>query len=211
MLTCHILAQLEFLRDTLIDLFECQAHFQAKVIAPMLLRTALATAKTSEAMTSEDVAKHGEDIVHVHGCATEATEAACPHRSVESELIVLLTLLGVVKHVIGFGSLFELLLSLLVARVAVRVIFDGYLAISFLDLVFRCRLADAKDFIIVSFHKKCLLAYCHLGVANYFFVEFITGGQAVDNLSFLVIAHAGHHCHGFVNVGVEVGISGIDL
>ena len=58
-----------------------------------------------------------------------------PSRAVEAKLVVALALLRVVEHVVGFGSLLELLLSLFVARVTVGMVFDGYLTIRFLDLV----------------------------------------------------------------------------
>jgi hypothetical protein len=41
-----------------------------------------------------------------------------------------------VEHVICLCCLLELLLGFLVAGVTVRVVFDGYLTISLLDLVF---------------------------------------------------------------------------
>ena len=92
-------------------------------------------------MSSKDIAEHREDVVHVHlgTKAVEASEsAAC--RSCKSKLVVLLTLLWVVQHVIGLCGLLEFLLSLFVARVSVRVIFDGNLSVCLLDVIFRGRL-----------------------------------------------------------------------
>ena len=51
-----------------------------------------------------------------------------------------------------------------------------------------------------------LLSYCHFCVADYFFIQFISHLQAIYHLTFFVIAHAWNHCHGFVNIGIEVSI-----
>ena len=85
-------------------------------------------------MTAEDVAEHRENVVHVHRRTTEAAEAT--HRTVEAELVVLLPLLGVMQHVVSLSSFLELLLSLFVSGIAVGMIFDGYLSICFLYLLF---------------------------------------------------------------------------
>ena len=104
----------------------------------MLLRTTRTAAETSETVTTEDVAEHREDIVHIHGSTAETAEveAAAHIRTVKTELVILLTGLRVVQHVIGFCSLLEFLLGFLVAGVTVGVILDGYLSIGFLDLIF---------------------------------------------------------------------------
>ena len=135
MLTGNVLSYLEFLDDTLVDFLQGQSHLQSQVAASMLLWPTCATAEATETVTAEDVAEHREDVVHVHRCPAKASETAA-HRSVKTELVVLLTLLWVVQHVVGLGSLLELLLGFLVAGVTVGVIFDGYLAIRLLDLVF---------------------------------------------------------------------------
>ena len=151
-----VFSHLELLGDARIDFLESQSHLQAQVAASVYLRatTASTTEATSEAVSAEDIAKHREDIIHVHRCSAEAIEAsaeATAHRTVESKLIVLLALLWVVQHVVGLCSLLKLLLGLLVARIAVGVIFDGYLSVCLLDFVFRGRLADAQHLVVVSF------------------------------------------------------------
>ena len=119
------------------------------------------TAAEPAAAPAEDITEHGEDVVHVHALAAEATEAACATRSCKSELVVLLTLLWVVEHVVGLSSLLELLLSLLVARVAVRVVFYGYLSIGLLYLVLRGALVNTKHLIVISF--------CHFSISSFNF------------------------------------------
>ena len=161
--TGDILAYLELLSDAGIDFFQCQLYLQTKVTAAMLLRTTLSASETSESVTAENVTKHRENIVHVHRSTSESaesSESATHVGTVESELVVLLTCLRVVEHVIGLGGLLEFLLSLLVTRIAVRVVFDGYLAIRFLDLVLCCAFADAQHLVVISF-------LCHLSFTSY--------------------------------------------
>ena len=113
------------------------------------------SAETSEAAKSstsaKNVAEHRENVVHREASSTaESSEATFHVGAVESELIVLLALLLVAQHAIGFGSFFEFLLGLFVARIAVWVIFDGNLSVSLLDFVISGLLTDAKYLVIVS-------------------------------------------------------------
>ena len=125
----------------------------------MLCRPALAaateatSAKAAEASTSaEHVAKHGEYIVHGETAGTaESSESAFAARTVEAELIVLLSLLRVMQHVVSLGRFLELFLGFLVARISVRVILYGDFPICFLYFVLRGILAHSKNFIIISF------------------------------------------------------------
>jgi hypothetical protein len=61
-----------------------------------------------------------------------------------AELVVEGALLLVAEHVEGGGDVLELLLRLLVARVDVRVVLLGELAVGLLDLVVAGRLGDAE-------------------------------------------------------------------
>ena len=146
-----ILAHFEFLRHTGVDFLQRQFHFQAQITAAMLLGTTLASAEAAKSATSEDVAEHREDVIHVHRTTETAEVEATRTRSGKAELVVLLTGLRVVKNIIGFCSLLELLLGFLVTGVSVRVVFNGYLAIRFLNLVFRGGLCDPKHLVVVSF------------------------------------------------------------
>jgi len=67
------------------------------------------------------------------------------------ELVIPRPLLIIAENLISFSSLFELLLSLLVAGVLVRMILKGLFPVSLLDLILRSTLAYAQYFIIVSF------------------------------------------------------------
>ena len=66
MSTGHVFAHLELFSDTLVDFLKRQTNFQSEVTAPVLLRTATAAPEPSEAMTTEYVTEHGEDVVHIH-------------------------------------------------------------------------------------------------------------------------------------------------
>ena len=72
----HVLAELELLRHARGHLLERQAHLQPQVRSTIArgLASATTASETSEAaMAAEDVAKHGEDVVHGHA-STEAAE-----------------------------------------------------------------------------------------------------------------------------------------
>ena len=104
-------------------------------------------AETSETASTKDVAKHGKDVIHAHACTSEAALTIHPGKA---ELVVTLTFLRVTKHIISLRSLFELLLSLFVARIAVRVVFDGHLLVSGLYLGIGGSFADTKHFVVIS-------------------------------------------------------------
>src|SRR5690606_6240510 len=55
------------------------------------------------------------------------------------------------QHLVRLGRLLELLFGLLIARIAVRVILHGHLAIRALDLVIARVAIDIQDFVIVAF------------------------------------------------------------
>ena len=158
MVAGHSLLYLEFLGYALSHLIECEAYLESKVASTIDLSTALASisgkaakdvAEASEASSAthasaEDVAEHREDVVHVHRReATVAESTGTSEGVVETKLVILLTALGVVQYVVSFCCFLELLLSFLVARVAIRVVFDGYLAVRLLDIVRRSVLANA--------------------------------------------------------------------
>ena len=152
----HVLAHLELLGDAAGHVLKRQFHLEPQVAAAvdaLLIAAATAEPESAEpaAVAAEDVAEHGENVVHVHaGTAAEPAESAAL-RAVEAELVVLLTLLGVVQHLVSLGGLLECLLGCLVAGVAVGVVFDGQLAVGLLDVVFRGVLGDAQYLVVISF------------------------------------------------------------
>ena len=161
MWTRDILANLELLGNTSINLLECKFHLQAQVAAAMLLSATLSAAKATKAVTAENVAEHREDIIHVHVGfeSAETTKSAAHVRTVESELVVLLTCLWVVQYIVCLGRLLKFFLGFLVARITVGVVLDGNLSIRFLNFVFCGAFLYAQHLVIISF-------LCHL-IVNY--------------------------------------------
>lgn len=212
----HVLAELELLGHARGHLLERQAHLQPQVrstIARGLASATTASEASEAAMAAEDVAKHGEDVVHREAArAAKRTAASEAARGVEAKLVVLLALLRVVEHVVGLGGLLEFLLGRRVARVAVGVILDGELAVGLLDVGLRGVLGEAQYLVVVSLccHiVAILLSYGHLGVADHFVVERIARLHAVDDLALLVVAGR-HHGDGLVEIDVEVLVLGVD-
>ena len=142
--TGHVLANLKLLGASCEGFLQGELSLNAQVSSLILLwlsaTASKATAESAESaespVSAEDVAKHREDVIHVHAGSTTESAAESALRTVESKLVVLLTLLRVVQNLVSLGSFLELFFRLLVARVAVRVILDGYLAVSLLDFVF---------------------------------------------------------------------------
>ncbi len=109
--------------------------------APGPAPTAAAAAASAAEELLEDVAEH---LAHVHAAAGEGLsareasgEAPGPGEARFAVLVVDLPLLGVGEGLVGGVDPAELLLRLLVARVAVRMILHGELAVGRLDLGLR--------------------------------------------------------------------------
>ena len=120
--------------DPLHGLLERQRHLGLEVAAAHRLRARSAAAPEEG---GEDVAEVGGKPAARAGCASRA---ALPEAREHAAGVVLLALLGVGEGVVGLLDLLELLLGLLVAGVAVRVVLAGELAVGLLDLI-RARLA----------------------------------------------------------------------
>ena len=158
MFTFDILLYLELLSSTIHYL--CQVKLDTHTLVTstehrlaILLTATAEAAKTTESathVTTKDVAKHREYVIHIHACATSAESASTIHTS-KSELVILLTLLRVAENFISLCSLFEFLLSFLISRVTVWMVFDCHLLVSRLYLCVCSALIDAQDFVVISF------------------------------------------------------------
>ena len=98
-LTSNILANFEFLGNTCGNFLQSEFYFHAQIASLILLASTAATktsAKSAEtsAVSSEDVSKHGEDVIHIH-VATSAKSTESTLWTVESELVILLALLRI--------------------------------------------------------------------------------------------------------------------
>ena len=109
-------------------------------------------------MSAENIAELRENILHREAAAAEAAETASAARRTAhagmAELVVTGTLVGVRQHVVGFCCLLELLLGLLVARILVRVILNGSLAVGLLYFVGVSVLLDAQHFVVRISRRK---------------------------------------------------------
>ena len=68
-----------------------------------------------------------------------------------AELVILRALVGIGQHLVGLVDLLEALLAFFIARMQVRVVGLGQLAVGFFDFVLGCPLFDTEHFIIISF------------------------------------------------------------
>ena len=139
-------------RLALEGLFERDLEVVAKVGAALAPAAAAASAP---ARLAEEVL---EDVRHEVGEVGPEAGAAAAHALREggmAETVVGGPLLPVRQHLIGFVELLEVDLGVLVARVAVRVIFHGELAEGGFQLRLVRALADAENLVIVAFgHRR---------------------------------------------------------
>ena len=133
--------------------------------------TATAGASAEEAaeqVVNVDVGAAAESAEGVRAGVSAAkaatTEATRTHAcgAVAANLVVLLALLLVGEHVVGLGDFLELLLSLLVTGVQIRVVLAGELAVRLLNVAFACVFANAQCLIkVVSYPVFA----CHMFVS----------------------------------------------
>ena len=128
---------------------ETEIHIVAATRGVRIGLSALTAAAAEEALkapsaaaTPEEIAEHGEDIVHAHTAAAEASEALTAY-ALMTKLIITLTLLGIMENIIRLGRLFKLLLSFFIARIAVGMVFHRQFTVSRLNFVGCRALGDA--------------------------------------------------------------------
>ena len=152
-LTGNVFPYLKFLGNARSYFLKGKADLQTKVGTTVLSRLSATTSKATEAresaMSAKYITEHGEDIIHRESTAGESTEAAHV-RTVESELVVLLTFLRIMEHIVGLCGLLELLFRLFVTGIPVRMVFDGYLPIGFLDVFLTGVLVNAQHLVVVA-------------------------------------------------------------
>ena len=131
----HIFTHFDLLLTTAVNLFKCQLDLDTKIGAAQhtpcrtatTAETCKACAETAAKQVAEDTSKLREDVVHIH-----TTLTVCSVDTGMAELIVACFLVRIAQHIISLGSFLELLLSFLVARIAVRVILQGQFAVGLL-------------------------------------------------------------------------------
>ena len=118
--------QFKFLCCPCSYLLKGELHMQSEVSsfeAWLFVTTSKTAPESAEsATTAKEIAKHRENVVHVHATSSKSVKAFTL-RTIEPKLVVALTFLGIVKHIIGFGCLLEFLFCLFVTWIAVWVIF----------------------------------------------------------------------------------------
>ncbi len=133
-------------------LLQRDLHAVAQVGAAIDLRAATLPRRPPPRL-AEDVA---EDVAEGLGETAEALAALRAAEAlvrVDAGVAVLVVggpLLAVREHLVGLLGLLELVLGLLVARIAVRVVFHRELAISLLDVVVAGVLRDAQNLVIIT-------------------------------------------------------------
>lgn len=84
-----------------------------------------------------------------------------------SIVVIYVSLLGVSEYFIGFRGLFEILLSLFIAWIAVRVVFQGELPIICLEPFSRGISINTEDIVIVPLSDHRLSLECILTVSSF--------------------------------------------
>ena len=134
--------ELDGFRDAAGRFFERERYVAANVAA---LVDAVPAAAAAE-QVAEQVAERGEDVFDV----VEVVGAVLAVQAGVAEAIVARALVGVVENLERLGGFLEPLDGVLVARVAVRMILHGQLAIRRRDLAVRGGSFDAEDFVVIA-------------------------------------------------------------
>ena len=129
--------------------------------------TAAAAEQAAEQVVNVDIgagaaAESAEGVRAGVAATTEAAETAHTRCAVAANLVVLLALLLVGEHVVRFGDFLELLLSLLVTGVQVRVVLAGELAVRLLNVAFACVFANAQCLVEVVSYPVFTCHVCFL-------------------------------------------------
>ena len=137
-------------------LLESDAHLDLDVAAALrsIRVAAVAAAEERAEAAAEERAEGAEDVGEIGRAREVAAEVEATGTELVAgvaEAVVALALLRVAQDLVCFRSLLEFFGSLFVARIAVRVVFHGKLAVGFLYFVLGGVFRDAKDFVIVAF------------------------------------------------------------
>jgi hypothetical protein len=120
---------------------------EAEVITQVFTSAAPAPGATAKEL-AEDIAKN----IFESGGEIEAASKRAPFpKRCMAVLIVSCPLLSVGENLISFGNFLEFFFSLLIARIAVRVILECQLPVDFLYLVFAGIAGNPEQLVIVFF------------------------------------------------------------
>ena len=93
---------------------------------------------------------HGFFQIDVAGAAESAAAAVAALERAPAELVVARTQFGAREDLVALGGFLEFFLGFLVARIAVRVVLHGQLAVGLLDLVLRGAAVEAEHFVAIA-------------------------------------------------------------
>ena len=193
------------------NLFKCQLYTYSDVsssVNSLTLLSASESATKSESSAKSASECSSEQIVqNVVQIAESAAEVRS--RSVYacmSELVVLGLLVSIAEDRICLSCLLELLLGFLVARILVRVVFDGQFSIGLLYFLSCGILAHAQHFIIISFCHivRMLDAYNNFCETYYFSIQSISCLDHVEYFTFLVFFRYWELGDSFMLIGVKL-------
>ena len=125
-------------------------------MAAALARTATAAAHELAEQIIEDVGHRGREVgtEAARSAAARTTHAALESRM--SELIVGSPLLLIFQRFVGFVDFFEFVLGVLVAGIAVGMVFLGEPTVGRLQILFGSVPLNAENFIIVALGHVCM-------------------------------------------------------
>lgn len=142
----YVFLDLKVLLDASNHILQADLDTDADRIATLTAAFLIATKEAAE--TSARAAE--ERIEDVERIESSRSASSCSSEwIIKAILVIALTLLGITKHLIGLGTLLELLFGCLISRILIRVIFDSELAVSSLDFVVCRVLRDAQYLVVI--------------------------------------------------------------
>src|SRR3546814_16177168 len=98
---------------------------------------------------AEYSAKLLEDVFHAHAATAEsATTSATKAGTLMTVLVVTTSFFSIAQHFVGLSCFLKFIFRLRIARILIRVIFNGHFAVSFLD-VFRTGIPAYPQYVVI--------------------------------------------------------------
>ncbi len=140
-------ADLDFFFDAAGGLFEFDFEIVAQVGAATLLGTT--TAAAAEKVFEDAAAARTENLAEEIKGVVEPRPGACPAAFERGVTVTVVgrPFVGIDQDVVGLRDLLEVFLCLLVARIAVRVVLHGELAVAVLDFLDGSAAGDPEDLV----------------------------------------------------------------
>lgn len=135
-------------------LLEFDRQIFAQIGAALHSATTASTSATEQIAETKEIAKYVAEILKNRGVKSHTGTSASPQAGM-TVAIVDRTLFRISEHRIRLTDFFELLLSVRIVGIAVRMILEGQFAVGALQFNFGARASHTEYFVIITFCVCC--------------------------------------------------------